>query len=193
MKKIVKEMISFIVKCKYRNRITFEGNNQKFSRHTSVSLGFGATKEQLVLAENVKLYGNITLQGKGRVKMCSYAKIGNGSSIQCVNSVTIGKYTAIGQNTIITDNNTHPTDPEYRKKMQMTPPGSNMRALIHSDNKPVDIGENVWIGSNVRICKGVTIGDNAIIAANSVVTKDVPKDAIAAGNPAKIVKMDYYK
>lgn len=50
------------------------------------------------------------------------------------------------------------------------------------------IGKNVWIGEHARICKGVTIGDGSVIAANSVVTKDVPALSIAAGNPAKIVK-----
>ena len=50
------------------------------------------------------------------------------------------------------------------------------------------IGDDCWIGTNVRICKGVTIGDNSIVAACSVVTKDVPANCIVAGNPAKIVK-----
>lgn len=61
---------------------------------------------------------------------------------------------------------------------------------MHSANAPIAIGRNCWIGQNARIQKGVTIGDNSIIAANSVVTKDVPANAIAAGNPAKIVKTD---
>ena len=52
------------------------------------------------------------------------------------------------------------------------------------------IGRNVWIGEYSRICKGVTIGDNSIVAANSVVTKNVPANCIVAGNPAKIVKKD---
>ena len=68
-----------------------------------------------------------------------------------------------------------------------------MRKWKHSVSSPIIIGENVWIGSNVRICKGVTIGDNSVIAACSVVTKDVPANAIAAGNPAKIVKTDIDK
>lgn len=55
--------------------------------------------------------------------------------------------------------------------------------------KPIVIGNRVWIGINVTICPGVTIGDNAVIAAGSVVTKDVPANAIVGGNPAKVLKM----
>ena len=68
-----------------------------------------------------------------------------------------------------------------------------MRMWKHSANAPIIIGENCWIGTNVRICKGVTIGDNSVIAACSVVTKDVPANCIVAGNPAKIVKSNIDK
>ena len=51
---------------------------------------------------------------------------------------------------------------------------------------PVIIGKNVWIGENCTILPGVTIGDNAVIGAGSVVTKDIPNDSIAIGNPARI-------
>ena len=47
------------------------------------------------------------------------------------------------------------------------------------------IGENVWLGEGVKVCKGVTIGANSVIGAGSVVTKDIPANVIAAGNPAK--------
>ena len=53
---------------------------------------------------------------------------------------------------------------------------------------PVTIGNNVWIGAGVNILPGVTIGDNAVIAAGSVVTKDVPSDCVVAGNPAVVKK-----
>jgi acetyltransferase-like isoleucine patch superfamily enzyme len=55
--------------------------------------------------------------------------------------------------------------------------------------KLIKIGNNVWIGAKATILKGVTIGDGAIIGANAVVTKDVPANAIVAGNPALVVKM----
>ena len=54
---------------------------------------------------------------------------------------------------------------------------------------PIVIGRNVWIGAKVSVVKGVTIGDNAIIGANAVVTRDIPANAIAAGVPARVIKM----
>ncbi|WP_282803687.1 sugar O-acetyltransferase [Secundilactobacillus kimchicus] len=53
---------------------------------------------------------------------------------------------------------------------------------------PVKIGNNVWIGGSVTICPGVTIGDNSVIGAGSVVTKSIPDDSLAYGNPAKVVR-----
>ena len=54
--------------------------------------------------------------------------------------------------------------------------------------KPVHIKKNVWIGANVTILPGVTIGENAIVGACSVVTKDIPDNAVAVGNPARVIK-----
>ncbi|MDT0607116.1 sugar O-acetyltransferase [Croceitalea rosinachiae] len=54
--------------------------------------------------------------------------------------------------------------------------------------KPITIGEDVWIGGNVTICPGITIGNRSVIGAGSVVTKDIPEDVFAAGNPCKMIK-----
>ena len=54
--------------------------------------------------------------------------------------------------------------------------------------KPISIGEDVWIGGSVVICPGVTIGDRTVIGAGSVVTKDMPSDVFAAGNPCKVIR-----
>ena len=54
---------------------------------------------------------------------------------------------------------------------------------------PVTIGDNVWLGARVTVLPGVTIGENAVIGAGSVVTKDIPADAIAVGNPAKVIRL----
>ena len=67
----------------------------------------------------------------------------------------------------------------------------NFRTVI---GKTVIIGNNVWITSNVTILGGVTIGDNTIIGAGSVVTKDIPSNVFAAGNPCRVIKqIDFLK
>ncbi|HET7414595.1 MAG TPA: DapH/DapD/GlmU-related protein, partial [Arthrobacter sp.] len=60
------------------------------------------------------------------------------------------------------------------------------RADMHP--APVVVGRNVWIGSNVTILPGVAIGDDAVVAAASVVTKDVPENAVVVGSPARVVR-----
>ncbi|HJE65838.1 MAG TPA: sugar O-acetyltransferase [Campylobacter avium] len=76
-------------------------------------------------------------------------------------------------------------------------PKCNITTINHDFNpnnrqatfcKGVKIGSRVWIGINVTICPGVSIGDNSIIAAGSVVTKDVPANVIVGGNPARVIK-----
>ena len=54
--------------------------------------------------------------------------------------------------------------------------------------KPVNIGEDVWLGGGAVVCPGITIGDRTIIGAGSVVTKDIPSDVFAAGNPCKVIR-----
>ena len=70
---------------------------------------------------------------------------------------------------------THPIDPIERNKGIGIP-------------KDVIIGNNVWIGANATILPGVKIGDNVVIGAGAVVTKDVPANSVAAGNPAVVIR-----
>lgn len=62
------------------------------------------------------------------------------------------------------------------------------RASLLEFSKSIVIGDDVWVGGNVTICPGVKIGDRVVIGAGSVVTKDIPDDVFAAGNPCKIIK-----
>lgn len=88
--------------------------------------------------------------------------------------ITIGKHTLIGPHVQIYTPH-HPIDyVERRKPVEY--------------GYPVTIGEDCWIGGGAIICPGVTIGNRCIIAAGSVVTRDVPDDCMVAGNPAKIKK-----
>ena len=86
----------------------------------------------------------------------------------------------VGDNTMFGPNVTvatagHPILPELREKM-------------YQYNMPVHIGKNCWIGAGALILPGVTIGDNTVIGAGSVVTKDIPANSVAVGNPCRVLR-----
>lgn len=91
-----------------------------------------------------------------------------------VMQVTIGSRTMFGPNVQVYAA-THPIDAKERSS-----------GLEYA--KPIHIGEDVWLGGSAVICPGVSIGDRTIIGAGSVVTKDIPSDVFAAGNPCKIIR-----
>lgn len=111
--------------------------------------------------------------------------VGNNSHIGYEVSISVAERVEIGDNCLIADrvfiadNNGHPIDPVRRRLGQKV----NLDEI-----SPIRIGNNVWLGYQSVILKGVTIGDNSIIGANSVVTKDVPANTIVAGNPAVTVR-----
>lgn len=88
--------------------------------------------------------------------------------------IYIGDYTMIGPNVTIATAG-HPALPELRQE-------------AYQFNIPVHIGKNVWIGAGVIILPGVTVGDNTVIGAGSVVTKDIPSDVVAVGNPCRVLR-----
>ncbi|MDS0526243.1 sugar O-acetyltransferase [Clostridium sp. SHJSY1] len=88
--------------------------------------------------------------------------------------VNVGDFVMIGPNTLITTVG-HPLSPMGRRKHL-------------GISKPVNIGNDVWIGGNVTVLPGVTIGNNVILAAGAVVTKDIPDNCVAGGVPARIIK-----
>lgn len=98
--------------------------------------------------------------------------INAGCKFQDQGGVFIGDDCLIGHNTVLATLN-HDLDPARR-------------ADLHP--APIVIGRNVWIGANVTVLPGVIIGDNAVIAAASVVTKDVPTDTVVVGSPARAVR-----
>lgn len=107
--------------------------------------------------------------------------IGEGSHITAIDKVEIGNNVLTGKKILITDNAHGLSD---KSQLEIAP---KCRPL--SSKGPVIISDNVWIGEKVSILPGVRIGKGSIIAANSVVTKDVPDYAVVAGVPAKIIKM----
>lgn len=88
--------------------------------------------------------------------------------------IYVGDYTLFGPNVVVATAG-HPIDPELREK-------------TYQYNFPVHIGKNCWIGAGAVIVPGITIGDNVVIGAGSVVTKDIPSNVVAVGNPCKVLR-----
>lgn len=88
--------------------------------------------------------------------------------------IYVGDYTIIGPNVTIASAG-HPILPELREKG-------------YQYNMPVHIGKNCWIGAGSVILPGITIGDNTVIGAGSVVTKDIPENVVAVGNPCRVLR-----
>lgn len=88
--------------------------------------------------------------------------------------IYIGDSVMLGPNVVLATAG-HPVDPELRR-------------LVYQFNQPIHIGNNVWLGAGVVVLPGVTIGDNSVVGAGSVVTKDIPANVVAVGNPCRILR-----
>lgn len=140
------------------------GNNVRFNNHKAGTGWF--SKCALVVKPNALLEIGDN---------CGF----NGTLICVADSVKIGNYVQIGGGTRIYDTNFHNLDYEKRR---------HIRTNTIAKTAPVVIEDDVFIGTNCIISKGVTIGCRSIIAAGSVVVKNIPPDCIAGGNPCKILK-----
>ncbi|MBP2283104.1 acetyltransferase-like isoleucine patch superfamily enzyme [Flavobacterium sp. CG_23.5] len=113
-------------------------------------------------------------------------KIGNHVSIQhdchigAINKIIIGNNVLLASKVYITDH----FHGEITKEALLLPP--SLRKLFSKG--PVIIEDNVWLGEGVVVLPGVTIGENSIVGANAVVTRSIPRNCVAAGNPARVVR-----
>ena len=88
--------------------------------------------------------------------------------------IYVGDYTMFGPNVVIASAG-HPLLPQLREKG-------------YQYNAPVHIGKNCWLGAGVIVVPGITIGNNAVVGAGSIVTKDIPSDCLAVGNPCRVLR-----
>ena len=148
------------------------------------------SKDKIKIGNNTHIRGHLlVLKYGGKITIGNNCFVGDGSRIWSGDLIKIGNNVLISHNVNIMDTNSHEIDYVERseryidliKNGQWEDKGS----IITS---PVIINDYVWISFNSIILRGVTIGKGAIIAAGSVVTKDVEEFTVVAGNPAKIVK-----
>lgn len=105
----------------------------------------------------------------GEINIGKHVFLNQNVSITSRKNITIGDYTTIGNNVVIVDHDHN----------------RNNSGFIEN---PVSINDNVWVGANCVILKGVTIGKNSVVAAGSVVVNDVPENSVVAGVPARMIK-----
>lgn len=138
---------------------------------SSVSLGKRVKMLNLSWMNSVGLNHRCIITTESNARLTIGDNVGmSGASIWCFKQIDIDNNVRIGANTLITDGDAHLDDPRA------------------GSPKPVHICENVWLGMNVTVLKGVTIGRNSLIGAGSIVTKDIPENVIAAGNPCIVIK-----
>ena len=166
----------------------FNASQVHFHGYTYIRIGKNAqVKIGDDFVSNSGVYNAIDNKVCSKIVVGENAKltIGNQSGMSntvlyCVDEITIGDYVNIGAGCLIMDTNFHST---YWKDREDRTKDCKLRK-----NSPINIGNYAFIGANCIICKGVTIGDKSMIAAGSVVVKDIPQGEIWGGNPAKFIK-----
>jgi len=146
----------------------------------------------------LKLGKHVTLQSsslatehKGYIEIGDFSYISGAAIIAC-DKVIIGNYVFIAGGVTIVDSDFHPLDPGERLEdtVIISTVGKKKERPAFAI-APVIIEDDVWIGYNATILKGVTIGQGAIIQPGSVVLRDIPSGAVVSGNPAQIEQKEY--
>lgn len=145
-------------------------------------------KKQVVVGDYAILrYNKFYCFDRGTLAIGKYCYIGDGTQIDAAKGVRIGDFCMISNRVQIQDHTSHPISYMQRRKqlmsLQKTP-----TSVYDTNIQKIIIEDDVWIGMDALILKGVTIGRGSIVAAKAVVTKCVPPYSIVAGNPAKVVK-----
>ncbi len=112
--------------------------------------------------------------GGGHVHLGDYVYLNFGVTMVDDTHIYVGDHTMFGPNVTVATAG-HPILPELREKN-------------YQYNAPVHIGKNCWIGAGALILPGITIGDNTVVGAGSVVTKDIPSNVVAVGNPCRVLR-----
>ena len=157
---------------------------------------------KIEIGDDVIVYYNseFSVSGKGSIKIGDYCTFGSNLRLYCKENISIGNFVLIYWNVFITDYDAHSLNFEERQNEiiyshnRLFPRFSRKKVYSESEfkiffsSRPVIIEDNVWIGYNAVILKGVRVGKGSVVGARAVVTKDVPPYSIVAGNPAKVVK-----
>lgn len=183
---IIKRIEYFLIKKIYKQSGIIEGvllNSAKIENMSN-------NKDNIKIGKHTYIRGELIVYPHGgKIKIGDYCYIGHNTRIWSASKISIGNNVLISHNVDIHDSNDHPLCArerhEHYKKIITIGHSKDIKGL---KEKPIVIEDDAWIGFDSIILKGITIGKGAIIAAGSVVVKDVEPYTIVAGNPARFVK-----
>lgn len=191
--KILKSLRNRLIKANqdvFRNRYVCTGENNVLISKEGRICNNSSNKDSIKIGSRVKIDGILQIfYGKGHISIGDMSYVGPNSRIWSSVDIKIGNHCLISHNCNIIDSNSHPTDAQLRRLdyEDLLNGGTGLSKEVVC--APIVLGNDVWIGANSCVMKGVILGDRTIVAAGSVVTKSFPSDVIVAGNPAKIVKV----
>jgi acetyltransferase-like isoleucine patch superfamily enzyme len=136
-----------------------------------------------------RIQGDLVLYAHGgEIAIGDYCFIGPDTRIWSAKKIFIGNRVLVSHNVNIHDNNSHPVDSHLRHLDFVEIFSNGLQKENDLNEKEIIIEDDVWIGFNATIMKGVKIGRGSIVGANTIITDDVPPYSIIVGNPARIIK-----
>ena len=145
----------------------------------------------ILIGKHVSCYAgcSFSIGEKGQCTIGDFTLL-NGALIMAEEKIDIGSHCLISWNVGIADSDFHPLEPAQRliDAQALAPYFTDRPPRPELKTAPVKIADNVWIGMNAVVLKGITIGENSVVAAGAVVTRSVPPNTVVAGNPAVVVK-----
>ena len=130
----------------------------------------------------------LTFRHGGAINIGRHCFIGEGTRIWSATNIDIDDRTLISHNVNIVDNLTHSMNPEKRHEQFLSIAAGKFPVHDNLEEQPIRIAQDVLIGCQAIVLKGVSIGRGAVVGAGAVVTKDVPEYSVVAGNPAQVIR-----
>lgn len=153
-------------------RLALEGEIPEISGNGKIVLG-----NDVIIGRRNSWFVGFSCSTNAEVTIGNNTRIGYQNILAAATAIRIGDNVRFASNVCIFDNPSHPIEPSRRSE-----------PFRLDEAAPVTIGNNVWIGMNCFVMKGVSIGDNSVIAAGSIVTRSIPANCLAAGAPAKVIR-----
>ncbi|MCX6762592.1 MAG: acyltransferase [Candidatus Moranbacteria bacterium] len=186
-KKIIKNLYQLMLRKRFSGRCIV-GEEAVLYKEAEIINNFG-DKKRISIGGHSHIRGQLLTFGHGGdISIGNYCYVGRNTYIWSGCKIEIGDRVLISHNCSIFDNDTHPLDPQKRHAQFRHIIEKGQPANIDLNDKEVVIEDDVLIGANAIILKGVKIGKGAVVAAGSIVTKDVESLSVVAGNPARFIK-----